>query len=214
MEVKREQTLRSPKQARAQKRVEEILNTARKLIGEKGCASLKMTEIAESAGMTMGSMYQYFPNKRAIVQTLCDEYLDESRRSINASLTPPPNDFEELSHITMEMLEEFYRFHRDEPILSDISNWFASDKSMNHIDGDDTQQVTETIMKHCGHLFDQSKIEETRQAIHLFFNCGVAIVNTALIQPSPAKSRQNFEIGKKLIFAMFDNGIRPLAITK
>jgi AcrR family transcriptional regulator len=39
-----------------------------------------MWDIAKIAGVTMGSIYQYFPNKRAIVAELATAYLDDNTR--------------------------------------------------------------------------------------------------------------------------------------
>jgi AcrR family transcriptional regulator len=206
-----EQLIRLPKQARARQRVEAILNAARELILQKGCAGLKMSEIAKEAGVTMGSMYQYFPNKTAIIQALSKAYLDESRCDIEKALTPPPNNLDELSQITTELLEDFYRRHRDNPVLKDIWDWSENDKAAQHIDTDDTRQVTDIIMGSCGHLIDQSRIEEAWQTLHLIMNHGVASVTVALQHSSPAKSRQIMEIATALLNATFEVGIKPLA---
>src|SRR6218665_1693187 len=61
---------RKPQQDRSMQRVEAILQAAETLIGLHGIAGLKMTEIAREAHVPVGSLYQYFPDRGAIVAAL------------------------------------------------------------------------------------------------------------------------------------------------
>jgi len=63
-----------PVQERAERRVAAVLGHAESLIGEVGYEAATMTEIAERAGTSIGAIYQYFPNKEAIIQALRDRY--------------------------------------------------------------------------------------------------------------------------------------------
>ena len=59
---------RVPKQARSRARVDAILKAARRLIGDGGEAT--MSEIADAAGVPIASLYQYFPDKTAVLRAL------------------------------------------------------------------------------------------------------------------------------------------------
>lgn len=61
---------RKPTQARALHKVELILEAARRRIECDGLASLDTNRIAELAGVSIGTLYQYFPDKEAIVSEL------------------------------------------------------------------------------------------------------------------------------------------------
>lgn len=61
---------RTPTQARALNKVELILEAARRLIERDGLTELNTNRIAELAGVSIGSLYQYFPSKEAIVSEL------------------------------------------------------------------------------------------------------------------------------------------------
>jgi len=65
---------RVPVQERSERRVATLLGHAEVLIGEVGYEAATMTEIAERAGTSIGAVYQYFPNKEAIIQALRDSY--------------------------------------------------------------------------------------------------------------------------------------------
>ena len=70
------QRRREPTQKRSRKRVEQIVEAARALLFEHGIRAVTTTSIASKAGVPVGSVYQYFPDKSAILTTLYAEYLD------------------------------------------------------------------------------------------------------------------------------------------
>lgn len=68
---------RVPQQDRGERRVAEVLEAASAVIAEVGYEAATMTAIAERAGASIGAVYQYFPNKEAIVRALRHQYADE-----------------------------------------------------------------------------------------------------------------------------------------
>jgi AcrR family transcriptional regulator len=68
---------RLPSQKRGLRRVEALLCAAATEIGEVGYDAATMSSIAARAGASIGSLYQFFPNKVAILQALRSHYCDE-----------------------------------------------------------------------------------------------------------------------------------------
>jgi len=68
---------RVPQQDRGERRVADVLEAAAAVIAEVGYEAATMTQVAEHAGASIGALYQYFPNKEAIVRTLRLQYADE-----------------------------------------------------------------------------------------------------------------------------------------
>jgi AcrR family transcriptional regulator len=66
---------REPKRARGKQRVAELLQAATAVFAEKGYEAATMTEIAARAGAPIGSLYQFFPVKEALADTLVQNYL-------------------------------------------------------------------------------------------------------------------------------------------
>ena len=58
---------RRPSQERSKHLVECILNATRQLIGEAGADTVQTRAVAERAGVSVGSLYQYFPNREALL---------------------------------------------------------------------------------------------------------------------------------------------------
>ncbi|MCF4164930.1 TetR/AcrR family transcriptional regulator [Zavarzinia compransoris] len=71
---------RRPVQARGRKRVEQILAAAETLIRQKGVDALKMSEIATAADVPIGSIYQFFADRGAILRALAERYMAANRR--------------------------------------------------------------------------------------------------------------------------------------
>jgi AcrR family transcriptional regulator len=67
---------RTPRQQRSRELVERVLDTAERLLAEDEAASLSTTRIAQTAGVSVGSIYQYFPDTAAIVAALAQRYMD------------------------------------------------------------------------------------------------------------------------------------------
>lgn len=65
---------RRPRQGRGQQRVETILDAAEQLYAEIGYEAATTNEIAARASTAIGSLYQFFPNKEAILHALVERY--------------------------------------------------------------------------------------------------------------------------------------------
>jgi AcrR family transcriptional regulator len=66
---------RAPKRARGKQRVADLLQAAAAVFAEKGYEAATMTEIAARAGAPIGSLYQFFPVKDALADTLVQSYV-------------------------------------------------------------------------------------------------------------------------------------------
>jgi AcrR family transcriptional regulator len=65
---------RTPQQDRSNRRVTAFLGAAEALFAELGFEAATMTAIAERAGSSIGALYSYFPDKKAIALALLDTY--------------------------------------------------------------------------------------------------------------------------------------------
>ena len=65
---------RIPQQRRSLRRVLGVLEAADGLLATEGAGALTTTRIAEAAGMSVGSLYQYFPDRDTIIEALAIAY--------------------------------------------------------------------------------------------------------------------------------------------
>lgn len=106
---------RRPRQARAQATVDAILGAARRLLVRGGREALSTNKVAERAGVSIGSLYQYFPDKEAILAELGRRHVDEARalvseRLLSLAAAPPAEAVRVMVALMIEL-------HRHDPAL-------------------------------------------------------------------------------------------------
>jgi AcrR family transcriptional regulator len=74
-----ENSRKTPQQQRSRVTVEAILEAAGLLLAKKGYAASSTNAIARRAGVSIGSLYQYFPNKDSIFLALMERHHTEMR---------------------------------------------------------------------------------------------------------------------------------------
>jgi len=73
---------RKPRQARSQERVNRILDGAEGLFASQGYAATTTNAIAARAEVPIGSLYQFFPDKTAILQALALRYAEKLHQEL------------------------------------------------------------------------------------------------------------------------------------
>jgi AcrR family transcriptional regulator len=79
---------RIPKQARSQQRVHHLLDVAAEVFAEMGYEAATTNAVASRAGVSIGSLYQFFPNKEALVEALVERYSEGLRDIYSTTLNP------------------------------------------------------------------------------------------------------------------------------
>jgi AcrR family transcriptional regulator len=108
-----------PKQKRGQRRVDAILNAASERFAEVGYENATIIEIAARADTSVGSLYQFFANKEAILKALVERYVER------ASVVFAGMEVEAFPQMTLEQsikailvpLKAFIRDNRDFQVI-------------------------------------------------------------------------------------------------
>lgn len=117
---------RIPKQARSKKRYDAIIETATKLFSENGFTTTSTNEIAAAAGISIGSLYQYFDNKEAIIMGVSEQYVDGFREITSDFLTSSINALS-AEAIVDSLFDPIIAFHSARPGFSRL--WLGADFS-------------------------------------------------------------------------------------
>ncbi len=95
-EARHETPRRTPRQRRSQETVEVILQATAQVLAEQGYAKASTNRIAKRAGVSVGSLYQYFPNKDALFHALIERHVHAQNASFSqlfsVSLASPPRE--------------------------------------------------------------------------------------------------------------------------
>lgn len=75
--TQRSLSVKPPKQHRSKKSVERIISAAKMLVIKDGITAVSTRNLSKASEMSVGSIYQYFPNKHAVILCLYTEWLGE-----------------------------------------------------------------------------------------------------------------------------------------
>ncbi|MEV7566086.1 TetR/AcrR family transcriptional regulator [Streptomyces tanashiensis] len=104
---------REPRQARSRARVEAILGAADRLLSQEGYEALTMRRIAEDAGVPVGSIYQFYPDKGAVVDALGRRYLEGFGSAIDELVERAVQG--ELTDLVGTMVDVYSELFRSQP---------------------------------------------------------------------------------------------------
>jgi AcrR family transcriptional regulator len=85
---------KSPSQERSRQTVERILDAAARIFHEQGYAGATTNDIADEAGVSVGSLYQYFPNKDALLVALTQRHIEATTSELTNLLIALPSNSE------------------------------------------------------------------------------------------------------------------------
>jgi AcrR family transcriptional regulator len=78
---------RRPRQARAQATVDAIVKATARVLVDEGYDRASTNRVALAAGVSIGSLYQYFPSKEALVAALVEDHIAKMQSALTNSLT-------------------------------------------------------------------------------------------------------------------------------
>jgi AcrR family transcriptional regulator len=108
---KRLRPRKTPRQPRAVETRARILDAARDVFAEHGYAAGTTNRIAEQAEMSVGSLYQYFPNKDAILVELVQEHIDHGTHEVLAALAATPDADGDLTSMVPAIVAALVAVH-------------------------------------------------------------------------------------------------------
>ena len=115
---KRSSVRREPKQRRARQTLDAVLDAAVRVLKREGYSALTTNRIAEVAGVSIGSLYQYFPEKSAIFEALHERHINEIDRMVERTLVE--HAASSLDVLIRAMVEAMVDAHATDPELYDL----------------------------------------------------------------------------------------------
>jgi AcrR family transcriptional regulator len=109
---------RRPTQLRARQTVEAVLDAVIRILKREGADAVTTNRIAEVAGVSIGSLYQYFPDKRAIFTALHDRHIEQIDRLVERTLVE--RAAAPLDELMGAMVEAMVDAHTTDPELYEL----------------------------------------------------------------------------------------------
>ena len=170
---------RAPTQRRSRERVERMLGAAATLIAKAGSDAMRMSEVAELAGVSIGSLYQYFPDKGAIIRMLAERYNAEGRACIAAELANV-RDMGGLREAFDRLIDIYYARFLAEPVMRDIWSGTQADKALRDIDLADSRANGAALAEVLRRLRPTADPAELATSAFLLIHLGEATMRLAI----------------------------------
>jgi AcrR family transcriptional regulator len=101
------------RQARGQRRIDQLLDVAAQVFAEVGFEAATTNAIAARAGVSPGSLYQFFPNKDAMAEELADRFVERLRET--QVIFGPEIEYLPLDELIDHVIDPLVAFHVAHP---------------------------------------------------------------------------------------------------
>lgn len=128
-----------PRQARSRALVEAILDAAARILSRDGREAANTNAIAREAGVSIGSLYQYFPDRETIIQALVHRHGHRIHAIVAGEGEPPPASLREAIE---RIVAAVFAAHRLDPALHD-----ALDHDFGHGHGGHAHPTTKSAVR-------------------------------------------------------------------
>ena len=170
---------KNAKQVRARETVRQILEAATSILEgpEKG---LTTNKIAKVAGVSIGSLYQYFPNKEAILNTIIEKNLEKKFRVMSSKLLEmKDSSIEELMERLVELITSLF-YERSEAkrvFLAELYRLPVRNKLFS-IENEFQDRLLEVFS--CHSHFEKSNFKELRTRTFILVHAVLGVLKSSL----------------------------------
>jgi AcrR family transcriptional regulator len=169
---------RRPRQARAQATVDAIIQATARVLVEDGYDRASTNRIAQAAGVSIGSLYQYFPSKEALVAALVETHVERMIECVTRRLDDAaPEDLRHSAEILVGALIAAYRIDpklhhvlcQEVPKIGDLRRIY-----------DFEQMLSEVIRTHLDSLRHQIRHANIDRAVFLLINAMPSVIRASI----------------------------------
>lgn len=161
-----------PTQTRSRQKVDRLMDATLDLALEVGSLDVKMTEVAKRAGVAIGTLYQFFPTRNALIAKLFAREMKPIDAAVGTALMSA-NSFDELKDRIQRELSTTVELVKNRPGLSVIWSSASVDPAIEAADFANTRQNSEVLAERIASFLprqtDRARIDATALLIcHLW----------------------------------------------
>lgn len=180
-----------PSQARASQTVDAIIEAATQILQNDGEERLNTNRIAERAGVSIGSLYQYFADKEAIIEAIARRERNKIIATIVRSLSvaDPPDHASAVREIVRTLIGAFARRRRARRII--VSMMLRRWQDVPEEQGAD--EVALMLLNAAEHKTSEDNREMTPVIAFVLTRAILGAIRSAVMENSPYLETQEFE---------------------
>jgi AcrR family transcriptional regulator len=164
-------------QGRSVARVARMLDACAELVDEVGYDALTTTLLAERAGVAIGSVYQFFPDKRAIVQALTLRSLEAYLERLAARMAE--EHFPHWWEVVDAAIDEYIAMHRTVPGFRTLHFGDVVDIHLLDEERDNNAVIVEHLTSMLVQRYEMGSEERVKFALGIAVETADALINMA-----------------------------------
>lgn len=180
-----------PRQQRAIAMVEAILDASARILVEQGYAGLNTNAVAQRAGVSIGSLYQYFPSKEALLAALQARHGRDMSTALGALLDAPVAGG--LRAAVARLVRAAVAAHEVEPALHRVL-----EKELSFFE-ESSEPVGKDVRRHIHALLTLHRAEVAQPNLELAtwmtMRMTEALVHAAVLEPPAGLDAREVELG-------------------
>ena len=180
---------RSPHQARSRDKLELIFEASIRILNKQGMEGLTTNRIAEVAGVSIGTLYQYFSNKQEILMALGKREIDATIAKITEQFLESDEKTDRLRLLIHILLNAFDGRHQVRKILLDIA---LTQQGMKGLD-QSVIQITSLLNSPMAAHFFKGMPPLTEMDIFVLSSAVTGVIRSALVKDIDMLSQQELE---------------------
>ena len=180
---------RTPKRAGARDTVETIFEATARILQTEGLAALNTNRIAEVAGVSVGALYGYFPNKDAILMSMARRELDALRDRVSAALNAPEDGVHPARRAIRALIKGYNVRNRARRILMETLFSRGGTEEMAR----PVSEIAHLIAQHGARLFPQGAVIPSEVGLFVLTQAVDSVVRTATYGNVSFLASQEFE---------------------
>lgn len=191
-----------PVQARSQQTVQRILAAARELIAVQGVEALTTNRIADAAHVNIATLYQYFPNKEAVLEALLAAYMAEMATALDALLANL-DDASSLEDSTRAWtLGSMLYFRQTQGVLPELMRAGGNPMLLPSLQRLENR-LMEAMRRFLTRRRSQLDVPDLDAAVYVAFHAASSVVSRHLLQPGWLRDEEIVEEIVRLMIRYF-----------
>jgi len=180
---------KKPRQRRSQETVAAILDATARILREGGVEAVSTNKVAKVAGVSVGSLYQYFPNKEALVQALAEEH---SAGQIAALGTMMQGEMGGPADLVRTYVRSSIHLHKEDPALHLAVTTAMVTRGLGRA-LQDHEAARQLVLAYMAMHSDQIDVPEPEQASWILVTTVDMLIHTALFEDAGRLDDPRFE---------------------
>ncbi|GMU03956.1 TetR/AcrR family transcriptional regulator [Corallococcus caeni] len=171
---------RAPRQERAQATCDAILTATARVLLRDGYEAASTNRIAQEAGVSVGSLYQYFPSKEGLVTALMEQHRARTLADFEAGLVPLAG--QPLPVAMRALIRQVLAVKRENPRLNQVLHELMPRMRQWGLSDVYSQRLHRLVRAFLAPRFEDLRPRNLDMAVFILVNAVEALCHTALTE--------------------------------